>query len=147
MDGDGVYEGVTGENDGIGGVCIRLDRDNTLPGLKKETLEELGKKDKPILLKKSVIDKNAEHHSEVNKEDYGFILERALYIPELIVPGHKDKPYFNFVSRVGEKQNAVVLLELSEAKDNYEIVNMYFARNSSRRTLENKGKKIKKQNE
>jgi len=126
------------EKDGNGSVHIGLDRDNTLPGLKKEILEKLGKEDKPILLKKSVIDKNRVHHSEVKEEDYGFILERALYNPELTVPGHRDKPYFNFISRIEEDKSVVVLLDMSDKNANYEIVNLHWLKNRQRRQKENK---------
>ena len=110
----------------IDSVKIDFDRDNTLPGLNEEDLEELGKDDKPVLLKKNIIDKNKATHPDVKEGDYAQIIGQSLYNPDMIVPGHKDKPYFNFVSRVGIDKNTVVLLELAETKENYEIVNLHW---------------------
>ena len=94
--------------------------------------------DKPVLLKKSVIDKNLAHHPEVSREDYNKIVGQSLYNPDIVVPGHEDKPYFNFVSRVGVNKNTVVLLEMSENNDNFEIVNLHWLRDRQRRQKEKK---------
>ena len=130
----------------IDSVNIDFDRDNTLPGLNKEDLEELGVEDKPVLLKKSIIDKNLKHHPEVKIEDYNKILGQSLYDPDLIVPGHDDKPYYNFVARVGEDKNTVVLLQVKNTNSgNMEIVNLHWSYDRQRGSIKAKGDKIKKQ--
>lgn len=50
-------------------------------------------------------------------------------------------PYYNFIARY-PKDNTVVLLEMSDVKDNYEIVNFHLIRDRGRRGKEKKGKKI-----
>ena len=42
----------------INSIKINFDRDNILPGLNKEDLADLGKEDKPLLLKKNIILRN-----------------------------------------------------------------------------------------
>ncbi|GHU26536.1 hypothetical protein FACS1894152_1340 [Bacilli bacterium] len=66
-------------------VNIDFTRDNYLPGLNREDLEKLGKKSKPVLLKKSIIDKNKHNHPEVDEMDYDFILCKSLYEHEEIL--------------------------------------------------------------
>ncbi|MDR1439919.1 MAG: hypothetical protein LBJ10_07905 [Clostridiales bacterium] len=127
----------------IGSVRIDFSRDNVLPELNKEDLDELGKPSKPVLLKKSVIAKNDAHHPEVPHEAYAEIIGQSLYNPELVVPGSEKSPYFNFISRIGNNKNTVVLLELEETKTNYEIVNLHWSRDRQRKQLERKGNKNK----
>lgn len=127
----------------IDSVKIDFTKDNTLPGLNKEDLETLGASYKPVLLKKSVIEKNEKDHSDIKREDYAQIIGQFLYKPEEIFPGNAEKPYFNFVSRVGEDKSTITLLEVAETKDNFEIVNWHIARDRTRAQIERKGKKIK----
>jgi hypothetical protein len=127
----------------IASVKIDFGKDNILPGLNKEDLAELGKADKPVLLKKNIIDKNKAAHTDIKESDYAHIIGQPLYSPDLIAPGHSEKPYFNFVARVGEDKNTVVLLELSETKANYEIVNVHWLDDRTRRQKEALGEKLK----
>ena len=129
-------ESLTEKQKKIDSVKIDFETDNILPGLNKETLSELGIEDKPVLLKKSVIDKNLAHHSEVNREEYDKIVGQSLYNPDIVVPGHENKPYFNFVSRVGVDKNTVVLLEASGNNDYFEIVNFHWLKDRQRRQKE-----------
>jgi len=127
---NGKFSNETSDEDKqkkIDSVNIDFSRDNILPELNKEDLEELGKENKPVLLKKNIIDKNTERHPEVTGDDYSKIIGQSLYKPDLVVPGHSEKPYFNFVSRIGDNKNTVVLLELADVKNNYEIVNLHWS--------------------
>lgn len=111
----------------INSIKIDFKADNVLPGLNSETLKELGKSDKPVLLKKHIIDKNKANHPDVMENEYKEIIGQSLYNPETILPANKDKPaYHNFVKRVGEDKSTIVLLEIAENKDNYEIVNLHW---------------------
>ena len=125
-------------------VKIDFSKDNILPELNEEDLEELGVKSKPVLLKKSIIDRNLSQHPEVSKDDYEMLTATALYNADAIIPGNAEKPYYNFIARVSDKKSSVVLLEVADNKDNFEIVHLHWAKDKQRRTLERKGNKINK---
>jgi len=116
----------------IDSVKIDFDQDNTLPGLNAEDLERLGKEDKPVLLKKGIIDKNLSHHPDVSKEDYARIVGQSLYTPDGIFPGDPKEPRFNFVSRIGPDKSTITLLEMAETKGAYEIINLHWVNNRQR---------------
>lgn len=125
-------------------VKIDFSKDNILPELNEEDVEELGVKSKPVLLKKSIIDRNLSQHPEVSKDDYEMLTATALYNADAIIPGNAEKPYYNFIARVSDKKSSVVLLEVADNKDNFEIVHLHWAKDKQRRTLERKGNKINK---
>ena len=114
----------------IDSVHIDFERDNTLPGLNKEDLVELGKEDKPVLLKKSVIDRNLAQHPEVDPKDYDRIIGQALYNSDEHFGGkaHHNPNYMNFI-KYGEERAALTLVELEDMKDNYEIVHIFEPKN------------------
>ena len=117
----------------IDSIKVNFQGDTTLPGLNAEELEELGKPDKPVLLKKNILDRNESVHPEVKREKYGQILGEALNRPDDIITGrNREKPYFNFLSHLGGDSNATVLIELEENKDNYEVVHWHWATNRKR---------------
>jgi phage-related protein (TIGR01555 family) len=122
----------------IDSVKIDFTKDNTLPGLNTEDLDALGKEDKPVLLKKGIIEKNLEHHPDVSPDDYAKIIGQSLYSPEAILPANPDKPYFNFIKRVGLDKSSIVLLELAETKNNHEIVNLHWISDEGRERKERK---------
>ena len=128
----------------IDSVRIDFSKDNYLPELGDEVLKEIGaEKSKPVLLKKSIIERNLSQHPEVERDDYVRILKYALYKPEAIFPGNDQKPYFNFISRVEDEKSSVVLLEVAENKENFEIVHLHWAYNRQRKSIERKGERIK----
>ena len=125
----------------IASVKIDFDSDNTLPELNKEDLDELGKESKPVLLKKSIIEKNFKKHPEVSQSEYNAIVGQSLYNPDGVFPGHDTEPRFNFVSRTGVDKSAITLLEMAETKDNYEIINLHWIKNRQRIQKEKMGVK------
>ena len=123
----GKFTAITSENEKrkkINSVNIDFDSDNTLPGLNKEDLIALGKEDKPVLLKKVIIDRNLSVHPDVQRSEYNFILGQALYNYPTYFPGHKED-YMNLVCEIGDKLNSLVLIQMSESKSNYEIVHFF----------------------
>jgi len=96
-----------------------------LPALSRRILKLLHKKQKPLILKREIIRKNKANHPEILLTEYNEILFTGLYkTREIIQPNFKNKPhYFNFVGKAGK--NNVVVTELSEHKDNYEIVSFF----------------------
>lgn len=99
-------------------------QDYKLPAISQEIFKKLNKSEKPIILKKNIIEKNKNNHPEVNIEEYNDILSKGLYQTDVVFKTKKDDDYFNFI-HYDKNSNSQVLVELSETKDNYEIVNFY----------------------
>ncbi len=116
----------------IASVHIDFDRDNILPELNEEYLAKIGAdKNKPVLLKKSVIDRNRTEHKDVSKDDMKKIICRALYHPDAVFAANGEKPYYHFASFVemsekGKQKIGMVLLDVDKGKDNFEIVHMHY---------------------
>ncbi|WP_157150282.1 hypothetical protein [Brachyspira sp. SAP_772] len=108
-------------------------KDNTLPNFPKSFLDEYGLEDKPILLKKNIIEKNKLNHPDITEEEARRIIGNALYKPETILKANPNKPaYHNFISRTDDKHSDIVLLELSDEKENYEVINYHIINNPAR---------------
>lgn len=108
-------------------------KDNTLPNFPKSFLDEYGLEDKPILLKKNIIEKNKLNHPDITEEEAIRIIGNALYKPETILKANPNKPtYHNFISRTDDKHSDIVLLELSDEKENYEVINYHIINNPAR---------------
>ena len=123
---------------------IDFSKDNTLPNLNKDTLEQYGFEDKPVLLKKEVIDKNKRDHSDIDEVLSKRIIGNGLYRPEAILKGNKDKPdYYNFISRTDDNHSDIVLVELSDKKENYEIINYHIIKNRQRKQKERRDKSLR----
>ncbi|MBS4773121.1 MAG: DUF1073 domain-containing protein [Proteobacteria bacterium] len=142
--GNSEKENKVNAEEKIKAVRIDFTKDNVLPELNAEDLEELGVESKPVLLKKTVIERNLKQHPDVEREDYRSMLASALYAPDAIIPGNADKPYYNFIARTSSEKNSVVLLEVANNKNNFEIVHLHWAKNKQRKSLERKGERIKK---
>jgi hypothetical protein len=128
----------------IQSININFEGDTILPGLNRETLRENGLPDKPVLLKSNIIEKNELAHPDVAHSEYKEIIGAALYRPERVLKANAEKPYLNFISRTGENKSAIALLDVTETKDNFEIVNLHWARDESREQKEALHKRIEK---
>lgn len=128
----------------IASVHIDFTNDNILPELNDEDLEKVGSKvNKPVLLKKNVIDKNNEDHSDLTDSDFESIIANALYSPSEIFSANKEKPYYHFakvieINSKGKPEIGLALLDVDENKDNFEIVHAHFARPRSYKAMKNK---------
>ncbi len=128
----------------IASVHIDFDKDNILPELNEEDLAKVDSKvNKPVLLKKGVIDRNAEEHDDLTKDDFQSIIGQSLYTPSEIFPANKEKPYFHFAKIIeynskGKPEYGLVILDVDERKDNFEIVHAQFMRKRSFNSLKNK---------
>ena len=116
----------------IASVHIDFDRDNILPELNDEDLEKIGlKENKSVLLKKSIIDRNIQRHNDA-MPDTERIITQALYSPSEIFHGKNEKPYYTFVKplkiskRNGKDEYGIVLLDVGEEKENFEIVHWHW---------------------
>ncbi|MBQ7396088.1 MAG: hypothetical protein IJW08_06085 [Lentisphaeria bacterium] len=121
---------------------VNPDKDVRLQALPQEILSELNKTEKPLVLKQNIVEKN-KIHSDLSESDIINILGNAIYNCDLIIqPNPKEKPdYFMLVSR-GEI-NKQALIEISENKGQYEIVNYHYIGN---RQLKQKISRAEKQN-
>lgn len=130
----------------IASVHIDFNRDNVLPELNEDDLKKVGAMDnKPVLLKKRVIDRNAIVHSDLSNEDFQSIVAHALYEPSEVFSANENKPYFHFakVIEMSSKEKSeigIVLLDVDETKDNFEIVHAHFVRERSFRSMQKRQK-------
>ena len=93
----------------------------------------IGADGKPVIIKRSIFEKNAKHHPELSAADGKGILERALYNPNLVGRTQPvSRPTYKVAIQTGDR-NAVTVLEVSQTKDNVEIIGW---RNINERGLE-----------
>lgn len=93
-----------------------------LPPLPDSTLELMKAEKKPILLKQNIFVKNLTNHKELSPKQSREILNNALYNSDLIGQSKAtSKPTYWVAVKLGDK-NAVVVIDLTETKDNHEIV-------------------------
>lgn len=120
----------------IASVHIDFDKDNILPELNDEDLQKIGSNvNKPVLLKKNIIDRNAIKHNDLTPEDSQKIIAQSLYSDkkEIIPSKYKDKPnYFSFATIVrysnkdGQAVYGVTLLDVDSKKEAFEIVHWHY---------------------
>ncbi len=116
---------------------INAEKDIPLPNINHQVLKNLGKKNKPLILKSNIIKKNKKNHPEILIEEYNDILSKGLQSTDLVFKTDNKNEYYNFI-HFDNSTNEQILVELSENKDNYEIVNFY---KFSDKSLERKIKK------
>ena len=123
---------------------IDWEKDNTLPNFPKSFLEEYDLEDKPIFLKKNIIERNFyDRHKDIDKEKAIKILGNALYKTDDIFYGREDRPnYYNFIHYADDGRNDLVLVEIEDTKENYEIVHFYRLNKRGLSKLKNQTKKL-----
>lgn len=123
---------------------IDWNKDNILPSLSNLIIKKYGLKNKPILLKKTIIDRNKEEHGDITTDNAVRILSNALYKTEAVLKGKAKRPnYYNFITRIDDEYNDLVTVELSEEKEYYEIVHFFVIRNRTRRKYERDNEELK----
>ena len=141
--GEGAQKKMT-PAEKIASVHIAFDRDNILPELNEEDLVKVGATaNKPVLLKKSVIDRNAIEHNDLTNEDVESIIKQALYNSPEVFSANKEKPYYHFAKIVemnskGKPEIGLVLLDIDAEKDNFEVVHVHFIRHRSYESMRKK---------
>ena len=109
-----------------------------LPSLPQRLLNLIGKKLKPVLLKKNVLEKNKNNHPELSAEDNRKILDAALYHAEEIINDKPSaKPNYWVLAKIDGK-SSMVTIEISETKDAHEIVGWRFASEKSMNQIRNR---------
>lgn len=116
----------------IASVHIDFTKDNILPELGDGELKKVGAKiNKPILIKKSILDRNKIYHEDA-MIDTDKIIGETLYSPSEIFPGKSDKKYFTFVKplkismRNGKDEYGVVLLDVTDTNKNFEVIHWHW---------------------
>ena len=100
-----------------------------LPDLSPSLLEQVGKSNKPLVLKPEIYTKNAKNHPELSEDESREVLGNALYRTETAIqtdPTNAEDYWLLSAPVAGRSHNAVV--ELSETKDGYEVVGWYSMR-------------------
>ena len=97
-------------------------RNIQLPQLPENVQSAIGTNGKPVVIKKSVFEKNGTTHVELEPGDSRSILKSALYNPNLVGQTQPiTRPDYKVAIQTGDK-NAVVVLDVYAGKDNVEIV-------------------------
>lgn len=119
----------------IESVKIDFNKDNILPELNSEDLEELGVESKPVRLKKNIIDLNKYRHPDISSKEAVSLIAQALYSPEYIVPGKREGSY-HFISQSDGKDSPLVLLDIEQNEDGYfDIVHFFKVRERGKKAL------------
>ncbi|MDR1089939.1 MAG: hypothetical protein LBL79_02595 [Prevotella sp.] len=101
---------------------INPSRDIQLPSLPENTLEIINSEAKPVVIKKTILEKNSEAHLELSPQDSRDILTNALYNPDLVGQSQPQKRnHYWLTIKTGEK-NATVVIDVYPKKDAIEIV-------------------------
>lgn len=124
-------------------IHIDFNQDNILPELNKDDLEKIGSKtNKKVLLKKSSIERNNKEHNDILPEDTDRIIGETLYDADDVIPGkNASGNYHSFVKlmdRVDKKGNrmfGVVLLDVNETNEYFEIVHWHWVRKKSIKSI------------
>jgi hypothetical protein len=100
-------------------VHIDFDKDNVLPELNENEIKILGIKPLKVRLKKNIIDRQEFRHPEIKDEDVNMLLATGLYAPDFVDKGRGDtgNGYMNFIKKLGNNDNSLVLLDLKESID------------------------------
>lgn len=144
IDNDGklIVEKVDSISDLTDEDFTKPTRSVQLPELPKVVDDAIGVNGKPVVIKKNIFEKNLRDHSDVTPENSRDILTSALYNTNLYGQNKKkSKPYNWVVINIKDtEKNKLVLLEVSDEKDNVEIIHWHY--------IDNRGlEKIKRQAE
>lgn len=115
---------------------VDFTKDSFFPALNDEQLNTMGKKSKPVVLRERTSKRNLSVHAEINKKEYADLIGQALYKP-LVRPlqDTKKKNYWHFIGVSAEDRRAIVLLDMEEQKEAFEVVHILKMRRKSARAL------------
>lgn len=130
----------------IASVHIDFSKDNILPELNESELKKVGAKDnKPIRIKKSIIERNEFYHEDA-MIDADKILGETLYSPAEVFHGKNDKDYFTFIkplkisTRNGKDEYGVVLLDVTDNSNNFDVIHWHWVNFDNLNSLRQKKK-------
>lgn len=100
-----------------------------LPPVSEQVGEAIGAGNKPVIIKKNILERNSIIHADLTPEQSKDILKSALYSPTLYGQNQKKKRPYNWVvinTKDKDGRNRLVLLEINNTKDNIEIVHWHY---------------------
>ena len=101
-------------------------RNVQLPTIPKNIDDAIGAEGKPVIIKKNIFEKNRKNHSDLSSEQSRGIIESALYSPSMYGQNQKTSRPYNWILIHNAKKHSSVILEVSNNKDNVEIVNWHY---------------------
>ena len=117
-----ITEKVNSIDDITDGDFTNPTRSIELPTLPPKVQNAIGTDGKPVIIKKNIFEKNKESHKDVTPADSREILQNALYNTNLYGQSQKRTRPYNWIVIHLANKNDTVVLEVSENKENVEIV-------------------------
>ena len=112
-------------------------RNVQLPNVPENVAAAIGTNGKPVVIKKSIFEKNSKSHKDLTPDQSREILQAALYNADLYGQNKKaSKPYNWILIHLNDDRNSAVLIEVANEKDRAEIVNWHYLRDGSLRQKE-----------
>jgi hypothetical protein len=116
-------------------------RDVVLPPLPENVLSAVGSQVKPVMIKKSIFEKNKSHHAELTPDDSRNILTNALYNPNLIGQSQpRTRPYYWLTVKTGIL-NSTIVIDIFPTKDMVEVVGWRYIEDRGLKKLERQAKR------
>lgn len=126
-DGNLLLEEISSVDELKGEDFSNPTRNVQLPKILENVDKAIGAGGKPVIIKKNIFEKNKANHPELKPSQSRKILKDALYSTNLYGQTQpKSRPNYWVVIRTSDP-NKVVVLEVSENKDNVEIVGWRYA--------------------
>ena len=100
-----------------------------LPPLPTNVAEAIGSDGKPVVIKKNIFERNRNRHEDLSPEDSRAILLSALYAPSLYGQNQLERRPYNWILiyiNDTEGKNRAVLLEVSQSKEQVEIIHWHY---------------------
>ena len=97
-----------------------------LPQLPQKVDEAIGANGKPVVIKKSIFEKNKKAHKDLTPEQSREILHDALFETDLYGQNQKNSRPYNWILIHNAKKHSSVIIEVNHNKDNTEIVNWHY---------------------
>ena len=97
-----------------------------LPQLPQKVDEAIGTNGKPVVIKKSIFEKNKKAHKDLTPEQSREILHDALFETDLYGQNQKYSRPYNWILIHNAKKHSSVIIEVNHNKDNTEIVNWHY---------------------
>ncbi len=97
-----------------------------LPQLPQKVDEAIGANGKPVVIKKSIFEKNKKAHKDLTPEQSREILHDALFETDLYGQNQKYSRPYNWILIHNAKKHSSVIIEVNHNKDNTEIVNWHY---------------------
>lgn len=124
--GDLLVEEVSSVNEITDEDFTKPTRTVQLPVIPKKIDSAIGANGKPVIIKKNVFEKNARSHKDLTPGDSRNILQQALYNANLYGKNQKQTRPYNWILIHLADANSAIIVEVSDNKDNVEIVNWHF---------------------